>query len=240
MQQLHPEEPEVQDCTLVIPAYNEEARIGKLLAELPETRCRIIFVFDGADRTAERVRQFSSTHPGLPITCLEFPSRLGKGGAIREGLKESRTAFTGYVDADGSTSLREMERLFRHLGHADGAIGSRWVDGATLHVRQGIVRRAQSRGFNLIVRALFAMPFHDTQCGAKVFRKAAVDAVIDMVNATGFEFDVELLWRMRSEGFRIEEVPLAWHDMQGSRVRTRDVLRMFAGLLRVRAGGLSP
>jgi hypothetical protein len=180
------------------------------------------------------VRQFSAGHADLPLRCLEYGKRLGKGGAIREGLKASSTAFTGYVDADGSTSFREMDHLFSHLGHADGAIGSRWVEGATLEVRQGFVRRAQSRGFNLIVRTLFGLPFSDTQCGAKAFRRVAIAAVLGEIEATGFEFDVELLWRMQRKGFRIEEVPLTWHDMPGSRVGAWDVVRMLAGLVRIR------
>lgn len=229
-----PAEPAPADCTLVIPAYNEENRIGRLLAELPGTGCRFIFVCDGQDNTPGVIRGFAGAHPGLALTCLEFPERLGKGGAIRQGLMAGTTPYLGFMDADGSTSVGEMLRLFSHLGHADGAIGSRWVDGATLHVRQGFLRRAQSRGFNLIVRHLFDLPFHDTQCGAKVFRRPAVTAVIGSVAADGFEFDVELLWRLRQQGFLVEEVPLTWHDMPGSRVGPTDVLRMLLGLFRLR------
>jgi hypothetical protein len=150
------------------------------------------------------------------------------------GLREARAPLVGYVDADGSTSMEEMVRLFAALSHADGAIGSRWVEGATLTVRQGILRRLESRGFNLLIRLLFGLSYHDTQCGAKVFTKRAVDAVLPRMVSRGFEFDVELLWRLRTTGFRIVEIPIEWQNKGDSRVQKRDMLRMLAGLFRMR------
>ena len=101
-------------------------------------------------------------------------------------------------------------------------------------IRQDWRRRLESRGFNRIIRLLFGLSFHDTQCGAKVFKKAAVDAVLPHLIAQGFEFDVELLWRLSRAGYQIEEVPVEWQNKGDSRVRRGDMLRMLAGLLRVR------
>jgi len=220
--------------SLVIPAYNEEARITPLLESIREFDGELIIVCDGTDRTAEIVKTISARRTDLIIRCLKFDHRLGKGGGVRAGLAAARAPLVGYFDADGSTTLGEMLRLFSSLDSADGAIGSRWVPGSNLTVRQGWMRRVESRGFNLIMRVLYGLPYHDTQCGAKVFRKAVVDAVLSSMVSNGFEFDVELLWRLRSAGYTIVEIPIEWQNKGDSRVKKRDMIGMLSGLIRVR------
>ncbi|MEN6343299.1 MAG: glycosyltransferase, partial [Methanospirillum sp.] len=179
------------DCTIVIPAYNEEERIGGLLEALAGFEGSVIVVADGTDRTADLVRGFGAAHPDLALVCLEFPERLGKGGGIMAGFRAAGTPFVGFMDADGSTEPAEMARLFSYLAgaDADGAIASRWCPGAVVPVRQGPVRRLQSRAFNLLIRLLFDLPYADTQCGAKVFRREALASVLDEMELAGFEFD---------------------------------------------------
>jgi hypothetical protein len=99
-----------------------------------------------------------------------------------------------------------------------------------------VLRRFESRAFNLIIRLLFGLHFHDTQCGAKVFRKSAVDSVLPQMVSSGFEFDVELLWRLKQGGYSVREVPIKWQNTGDSRVERRDMIRMLTGLLRVRFG----
>ncbi len=140
------------------------------------------------------------------------------------------------MDADGSTALDQMTVLFDRLGQADGAIGSRWVPGAVLVVKQNLVRRVQSRLFNLTVKVLFGLEYRDTQCGAKVFRREALEAVYPDLRATGFEFDVELLWRLRQKGFAVEEVSIVWENKDASKVGGSDVFGMLTGMLRLRLG----
>ncbi|MDO9324677.1 MAG: glycosyltransferase, partial [Methanoregula sp.] len=129
--------------SLIIPAYNEENRIQLLFEEILAFDGELIVVCDGTDRTAECVRRIAGSRPDLTIHCLEFDHRLGKGGGVIEGLKIARAPLVGYFDADGSTGIGEMIRLFTHLPGSDGAIGSRWVPGSTLRVRQGILRRME-------------------------------------------------------------------------------------------------
>ena len=229
-------EVDLADCTLVIPAYNEEARIGSLLEGISGFPGDLIFVCDGTDATPAVIGAFADDHPSLSIRCLTFPSRLGKGGGIVAGVREASTPYVGYMDADGSTSLSEMERLFDRLATVDGAIGSRWVPGSVLTVRQGLRRRVESRLFNLLVRMLFGLDYRDTQCGAKVFRKEALDAVLPSIRSTGFEFDVELLWRLRQNGYQVEEVPTIWENRDESKVTTSDAKEMLLGMLRLRFG----
>jgi len=221
-------------CSLVIPAYNEEFRITPLLEGIVRFDGELIVVCDGTDRTAEVVEEIAARRGDLRIRCLRFDHRIGKGGGVLAGLAAARTPLVGYFDADGSTSIGEMLRLFAAVGTVDGAMGSRWVPGSKLTVRQGMLRRMESRGFNILIRLLFGLRYHDTQCGAKVFRKAALDTVLPAMISRGFEFDVELLWRLRSAGFAIAEVPIEWQNKGDSRVRKRDMINMLAGLLAIR------
>ena len=151
-------------------------------------------------------------------------------------MKAAATRYIGYMDADGSTSLAEMERLFDRLTTVDGAIGSRWVPGSVLPVRQGFRRQVESRLFNLLVRLLFGLDYRDTQCGAKAFRREALDAVLPSIRSTGFEFDVELLWRLQRRGCRVEEVPITWENRDESKVGTADAKEMLSGMIRLRFG----
>jgi dolichol-phosphate mannosyltransferase len=220
--------------SLVIPAYNEEHRIVHLFETITGFEGELIVVCDGTDRTADVVERIAAQRPDLRIRCLRFDHRLGKGGGVIEGLKAAGAPVVGFFDADGSTNIGEMLRLVAATASADGAIGSRWADGARLTVRQGLVRRLESRGFNLLIRVLFGLSYHDTQCGAKVFSRSAIDAVLPRMVSRGFEFDVELLWRLKRAGYRIIEVPIEWQNKGDSRVERKDMIRMLSGLLKVR------
>jgi len=222
------------DCTIVIPAYNEEGRIGGLLDDLGAVEGPVIVVADGTDRTTAMVESYAADHPGLRLSCLTFPRRLGKGGGILAGFRAAETPFVGFMDADGSTSPDEMFRLFSCLADADGAIASRWCRGAVVPVRQGPLRRLQSRAFNLLIRLLFGLPYADTQCGAKAFRAETLRPVLDEMQLSGFEFDVELLWRLQRRGGRIVEVPSVWCDRGGSKVGGGDSVRMLRNLVSLR------
>jgi dolichol-phosphate mannosyltransferase len=222
--------------SLVIPAYNEEQRIIPLFDAIHGFDGELIVVCDGVDGTADIVDRIASGRLDLTIRCLRFDHRLGKGGGVIAGLLAARSPLVGYFDADGSTTIDEMKRLFLTLDSVDGAIGSRWISGSTLKVRQSILRQLESRAFNLLIRVLFGLTFHDTQCGAKVFKKSAIDAVLPMMISRGFEFDVELLWRLQGSGFVVAEVPIEWQNKGDSHVQKRDMLRMLSGLFMVRFG----
>ena len=227
----------IPDYTLVIPAYNEEERIGAVLEELKSSSGNSIFICDGDDRTPDMILDFSRRNPGIPIHVERHGERRGKGKAILEGFRIANTPIVGFMDADGSTSIQEMERLVSEINTLDGAIGSRWLPGSRLPRKQGFSRRIQSRIFNLLIRVLFGLSFKDTQCGAKVFKKSAIDAVIGDMVSSGFEFDVELLWRLSRKGYTIREIPIKWTNMSDSRVTRSDVGGMLAGLLKLRIHG---
>jgi glycosyltransferase involved in cell wall biosynthesis len=223
--------------SIIIPAYNEGERIRELLDQIPGTPGQYIIVCDGDDATPAIVRAFSTTCPDVDLLCLTYPRRLGKGGAIREGFARAAAPFVGYMDADGSAAISQMQGLIAELDGADAVIGSRWLPASNITVRQGITRQLESRVFNLLIRLLFSLHYSDTQCGAKVFKKAAIDAVIGDMVSTGFEFDVELLWRLSRRGFRIRECPITWQNKGASRVKWTDIFRMLSALIIIRLGG---
>jgi dolichol-phosphate mannosyltransferase len=225
------------DFSIIIPAYNEEHRIGRILSQIPDSGGEYLVICDGSDSTPDIVREFAAAHPGTDLRCLTYSGRLGKGGAVREGFSHTTTPLVGFMDADASASVAQMASLFAALDGADCVIGSRWLPGSIVPERQGIARRFESRGFNLLIRLLFGLSLTDTQCGAKVFKKSAVDAVVGDMVSSGFEFDVELLWRLSQKGYVIKEVPITWQNQGGSQVRGMDVFRMLRSLVSLRFFG---
>ncbi|RMF90434.1 MAG: glycosyltransferase family 2 protein [Methanobacteriota archaeon] len=200
-----------QRSSLVIPAYNEARRIGDVLCAYHPVAEEVIVVANGCtDSTAQIVRDFAEAHGGVRL--LLFPERLGKGGAVLEGFKAASNQLVGFVDSDLSVPPEELRRLFHVLeeGGFGAVIGSRRMEESRIEVRQPFARQVMSRVFNLLIRALFGLRFRDTQCGAKVFRKEAVEAVLDSMGSGGYEFDVELLWRLEKAGFTIKEVGIEW------------------------------
>lgn len=229
---------------LLIPAHNEEQRIGPVLREYAEHfrrhypgPFRIVVVLNGCtDNTEGVVGRMAADFP--EVTYLNFPERIGKGGALIEGLKLAPEAdLIGYVDADGATGPAAFLKLVSLAPQADCVIGSRWLPGAVLHQRQTWLRRLFSRAFHLIVQVLLRLNIKDTQCPAKVLHRAAVEAVHDALQIADLAFDVNLLYVLKRRGFRILEVPIEWTDKLGSKV-TQSLLRsslvMFLSVVRLR------
>jgi glycosyltransferase involved in cell wall biosynthesis len=227
---------------LLIPAYNEERRIepvlrdyGRYFQDHYQGKFQLVVVLNGCkDDTIGVVRRVAADYPA--ISALEFPEAIGKGGALIEGLKLAPLAdLIGYVDADGATPPHAFHELVKHIAGVDCVIGSRWLPGAVLHVEQSGRRRFASRGFHRIVQALFGMNLRDTQCGAKVMRREAVDKVHSSLRIADMAFDINLLYSLKRAGYRIREVPTEWTDKIGSKVTLFGTsLVMFLSALRIR------
>jgi glycosyltransferase involved in cell wall biosynthesis len=227
---------------LLIPAYNEERRIepvlrdyGRYFHERYRGPFQLVVVLNGCrDNTRGVVERVARDFPA--ITLLDFPEPIGKGGALIEGLKlASRAEAIGYVDADGATPPHAFHDLVQHLGEADCVIGSRWLPGAVLHQTQSGKRQFASRVFHLIVQSLFWMNIRDTQCGAKVMRREAVEKVHANLRIADMAFDINLLYSLKRAGCRILEVPTEWTDQMGSKVTLfRTSLTMFLSAFRIR------
>ena len=234
--------PDNPSILLLIPAYNEENRIEPVLREYAayfrghyEGKFQLVVALNGCrDNTRGVVDRVAVEFP--EISALEFAAAIGKGGALIEGLKLApRADLIGYVDADGATSPAAFLDLVKHWKEADCIIGSRWIAGAVLHQMQTGQRRFASRIFHYIVQGLFAMHIHDTQCGAKVMRRAAVDKVLPSLFITDMAFDINLLYQFKREGLKVLEVPTEWTDKVGSKVALgRTSLTMLFSVIRLR------
>ena len=227
---------------LLIPAYNEERRIEPVLRDYAryfkehyQGKFQLVVVLNGCnDDTLGVVRRVSIDYPA--VSALEFPEAIGKGGALIEGLKLAPLAdLIGYVDADGATPPHAFHELVKHISGVDCVIGSRWLPGAVLHVEQSGRRRFASRAFHLIVQLLFWMNIRDTQCGAKVMRREAVEKVHSSLRIADMAFDINLLYSLKRAGYRILEVPTEWTDKIGTKVTLVGTsLVMFLSVVRIR------
>ncbi|MFM8635035.1 MAG: glycosyltransferase [Planctomycetia bacterium] len=220
--------------SIIIPAHNEEARIGRMLdAYLPfyadryGNQVELIIVVNGStDDTSGVVEGYVARYAQL--RCIVDPNRIGKGGALLRGFREARGDLIGFVDADGSTPPAAFQDLVDRLGDADVAVASRWCDGASVSPRQPLARRIASRVFNLLTRVLFGLRLTDTQCGAKLMRRDALIPILGYLGITRWAFDVDLLFQLHRSGRTIVEIPTTWQDVAGSKV---DILSVSAEML---------
>ncbi len=229
------------DLTLLIPAYNEEARLGQTLDRyLPYVEARyggrgeILVVVNGSrDRTEAIARRYARMHPILRV--IVEPRAVGKGGVLMLGFAAARGRLVGFVDADGATPPEAFQELVDHIGPAQAIIASRWMPGARVSPRQPLSRRIASRMFNTLVRVLFGLRITDTQCGAKLIRREAVQAILPHLGVTRWAFDVDLLFQVRRAGGIVTEIPTTWRDVSGSRLRIgRASAEMFVAMIRLR------
>jgi len=226
---------------VVIPAYDEANRLPRYLREVVayfdgrDEPYEVLVVDDGSrDDTAERVRELAAEHPAVALVSL--PKNRGKGAAVRTGMLQARGALRLMADADGATSILEVKRLEAAVqGGADLAVASRALADPSVVVRARHHRRLSGRVFIAITRALGVRQVVDTQCGFKLFRGGAADALFGALRTDGFGFDVELILRAEHRGYRIAEVPVNWTDQPGSKVGVlKDGPRMIAQILAAR------
>ena len=227
---------------LLIPAYNEERRIEPVLRDYAEYfrrnysgRFEILVVLNGCrDDTLGVVQRVARLYP--EVKHLEFKAAIGKGGALIEGLRRAgQSDLIGYVDADGATAPNAFHQLIMLSDQADCVIASRWLPGAVLHQSQSGKRQFASRIFHAIVQGLFWMNIRDTQCGAKVLRRAAAEKVHAALQIADMAFDINLLYVLKRNGFRVLEVPTEWTDKLGSKVALgKTSLTMLLSVIRLR------
>jgi dolichyl-phosphate beta-glucosyltransferase len=231
--------------TIVIPAYNESARIEATLREVVSCirsagwKAEVIVVNDGStDSTARQVLDFSVTAP--EVRLLENPGNRGKGYSVRHGLLQARGDIVMFTDADLSAPIREAERLFDAIGSgADIAIGSRWLDSSRQTHRQPLYRQFFGRCFNLITRMVMGLRFQDTQCGFKAFTRNAAQTVFQLQTIEGWGFDPEILFIATKRGLRIDEVSVSWHHDARSRISyLRDGFHMLREMAMIRWNAL--
>lgn len=227
--------------SLIIPAYNEGARLGATLDRVltylaaQGWDAEVLVVNDGSrDQTADLVRASSQTHPQLRL--IENPGNRGKGYSVRNGMLSAGGEVLLFSDADLSAPIEEANKLFAAIAAgADVAIGSRWLQPDTQTHRQSLLRQFYGRLFNLALRVLLGLNFKDTQCGFKAFTRGAARTIFPLQRIERWGFDPELLYLARRAGLRVQEVPVAWAHVEGTRLNPlRDGIRMFGEVLKIR------
>ena len=232
--------------SIIIPAYNEGARVGatleKVLAYVDKHawNAEIIAVDDGSrDNTAEIIRGYAEKNPRLRL--LQNPGNRGKGYSVRNGMLHAQGELLLFSDADLSAPIEEADKLFGAIaGGADIAIGSRWLRRDLQTQRQPFYRQIFGRVFNLLLRITLGLTYKDTQCGFKAFTRDAAEKIFPLQKIERWGFDPELLYLARKLKFKVAEVPVEWAHSEGTRISPlRDGTRMFVEMLKIRWNALT-
>lgn len=230
-----------RSISIVIPAYNEESRLPATLQNVraylqarPWDFAEIVVVDDGSrDATAEVARRAGAR-------VLANPGNRGKGYSVRHGMLEAKGEWALLTDADLSSPIEELDKLWRCVSaeNAQAAIGSRALDRSLIGVHQPAFREFMGRIFNLVMRIVTGLPFHDTQCGFKLFQTAAAREIFSRQQLDGFGFDVEVLYIARHLGYRVLEIPVKWNDVAGTKVSLARGIKAFLDPFAVRWNGI--
>lgn len=232
--------------SIVIPAFNEGARIEAALERV--TSCiaargwdaEILVVDDGSkDNTAAVVQRWMEDNPRLHL--IQNPGNKGKGYSVRNGLLQAAGEIVMFTDADLSAPMEEAERLMAALANgADVAIGSRWMDRTRQTIHQPLYRQFFGRCFNWLTRAVMGLPFKDTQCGFKAFRRSAAQTIFRLQTIERWGFDPEILFIARKLKYVVREVPVTWgHDERSRMSYLKDGLKMLEDMAKIRANSLA-
>jgi glycosyltransferase involved in cell wall biosynthesis len=221
--------------SIVIPAYNEEKRIKGTLKSLVDWfngSCEIVIVSESKDKTDDIVTEFSKN--SAVIKLVASPIRLGKGGAFKKGVKNSHGQIVMLLDSDLPIPVTDVAKVASCVGEVDVAVASREVEGTRILVYQPLARVFAGKAFSRIFNALFKLNVKDTQCGCKAFKKEVLEKVLYTVESNGFDFDAELLFKCKKNGYRIKEVPVTWSYRPDSKLKLfQDTLKMGRSVLKL-------
>ena len=228
------------DLSIIIPSFNEEARLPATLERIAaylQTRGReaeVLVVDDGSkDHTAQVAESFRRMIPSLRVVSNGV--NRGKGFSVRHGMQEARGRVALFTDADLSAPIEEADKLIDALENYDVAIGSRAVDRSLITVHESSFREFAGIIFNKIVRIILWLPFVDTQCGFKAFRRERCGILFEQQTIERFGFDPELLYLARHHGLRAVEIPVRWGHSPATKVSMlRDSIQMFIDVFTIR------
>jgi glycosyltransferase involved in cell wall biosynthesis len=235
-----------RSLSIIVPAYNEEVRLPETLRRIREyfsqeqwSFLEILIVDDGStDETFATAAAFAENEPCIRV--LRNPGNRGKGYSVCHGIHEARGDWYLFTDADLSTPISEIEKLWCAIrrDHSDIAIGSRALDRSLIGIHQPGIRETAGKVFNIMMRAITGLRIADTQCGFKLFRAEAARKVFSRQRLERFGFDVEILFIARKRGYRISEVAVRWDHAEGSKVGMFTGLHAFVELAQVRLNDL--
>jgi len=232
------------ELSIVIPSFNEEKRLPATLQRIADyvkaagRTSEVLVVDDGStDRTAEVAAGFRARIENLRV--ISNGRNRGKGYSVRRGSLEARGEIVLFTDADLSAPIEEADKLLANLAEYDVAIGSRAVNRALIEVHESRFREFAGIVFNWIVRMILRLPFVDTQCGFKAFRREKCKIIFEQQTIERFGFDPELLYLARHHGLKIIEVAVRWAHSPATKISMwRDSVQMFLDVLVIRWNGL--
>ena len=228
--------------SLIIPAFNEEARIGNSLDRIfnflrsQPYSFEVIIVDDGSrDRTVDLVRDRLGKHPAARI--LRQPHNQGKGEAVKQGMLSGTGDYLFFCDADLSVPIETLPTFLSRLqNHCDVTIGTRKKPGAFIEVHQPFYREFMGKTYTLLSNWILASHVSDFTCGFKGFRREAARALFPLQRMKNWSFDSEILHLAQLKGYQVEEIPVTWRDDKATKVRLwRDVVSSLLGLMNIRA-----
>jgi glycosyltransferase involved in cell wall biosynthesis len=232
------------EISIVIPAYEEEARVGDSITRIltyirdSSIQAELIVVDDGSkDRTAEVSNAAFEKDTDIPARVIRYEENRGKGFAVKTGLLAASANIALFSDADLSTPIEELPKLVQPIrnGEYDVTFGSRALDRRLIGTHQPWRREQGGKVMNLIIRTLSGLKFADTQCGFKAFNMTKFRPLLDVMTVDRFGFDVEFLYVAAHHGLRLKEIPVRWNNVEGSKVSVvRDTGRMFTELGQIR------
>lgn len=231
--------------SILIPSFNEESRLPATLERIAnylrafEYETEVLVIDDGStDGTAQVAESFRAAIPGLRV--LLNGTNRGKGHSVRHGALESRGEYLLFTDADLSAPIEEASKLLSALETHDVAIGSRAMNRALIGVHESGFREFAGIVFNKIVRFMLRLPFVDTQCGFKAFRREKCLPIFEQQTIERFGFDPELLYLARHCGLSVVEIPVRWSHSPATKINMmRDSLQMFMDVFIIRWNSLT-
>ena len=227
--------------SIVIPAYNEKRRIGDTLSKIydflktKDYDYEVIVVDDGsADKTVFEIQQSRLFKEGKAGVIKNWIN-MGKGFSVKRGILASKGDYVLFSDADLSTPIEELDKLFNHIYHGyDIVIGSRSIKDSDVKIHQPWYRERMGKIFNLFVKMLVMKEFNDTQCGFKLFKGNIVRKMAPFLKIDGFGFDVEIIYLAKRNGSKIKEAGVMWENSVQSKVKVfSSSISMFLDLIKI-------
>jgi dolichyl-phosphate beta-glucosyltransferase len=234
------------DLSIIIPAFNEESRLPETLAKIAAYICaskrntELLVVDDGStDATVAAAEGMRDKFASMRV--ISNGVNRGKGFSVRHGMLEAQGRLALFTDADLSAPIEEADKLLSAVeGDYDVAIGSRAIDRSLISAHQSPFREFAGIVFNTVVRLCLRLPFVDTQCGFKAFKRERCKIIFEQQRIERFGFDPELLYLARHHGLRSQEIPVRWAHSPGTKVSMlRDSLQMFADVFIIRGNALA-